>query len=101
MGEAPPGSAADRMAERAAAWLSSLDSQQRRLGLFAAPGEPASDQERTRFFYTPTDHGGLALGAQTPAQAAESLLELALKANPDPGFYGELVLSGKIVPWKP
>jgi NAD(P)-dependent dehydrogenase (short-subunit alcohol dehydrogenase family) len=40
-------------------------------------------------------------GAQTPAQAAESLLELALEANPDPAFYGELVLSGEIVPWKP
>jgi hypothetical protein len=26
--------------------------------------------------------------------------EAALGPDPDPGFYGELVLSGKVVPWK-
>jgi hypothetical protein len=39
--------------------------------------------------------------AQTPAQAAHGLVELALDSAPDPGFYGELVRSGKIVPWRP
>jgi NAD(P)-dependent dehydrogenase (short-subunit alcohol dehydrogenase family) len=39
--------------------------------------------------------------AQTPAQAAAGLLDLALGPSPDPGFYGELVLFGTIVPWKP
>ena len=39
--------------------------------------------------------------AQTPAEAAAGLLDLALGPNPDPGFYGELVLFGKVVPWKP
>jgi NAD(P)-dependent dehydrogenase (short-subunit alcohol dehydrogenase family) len=39
--------------------------------------------------------------AQTPAEAAGGLLDLALDLDPDPGFYGELVLSGKVVPWKP
>jgi NAD(P)-dependent dehydrogenase (short-subunit alcohol dehydrogenase family) len=39
--------------------------------------------------------------AQTPSQAAASLLDLALQPNPDPAFYGELVLSGKVLPWKP
>jgi NAD(P)-dependent dehydrogenase (short-subunit alcohol dehydrogenase family) len=39
--------------------------------------------------------------AQTPAEAAGGLLDLALGPDPDPGFYGELVLSGKVVPWKP
>jgi hypothetical protein len=38
--------------------------------------------------------------AQTPAEAAEGLLDLALGPDPDPGFYGELVLFGKVVPWK-
>jgi NAD(P)-dependent dehydrogenase (short-subunit alcohol dehydrogenase family) len=38
--------------------------------------------------------------AQTPAEAAGRLLDLALAPDPDPGFYGELVLSGKVVPWK-
>jgi NAD(P)-dependent dehydrogenase (short-subunit alcohol dehydrogenase family) len=39
-------------------------------------------------------------GAQTPPQAAEALLDLALDPNLAPGFYGELVLSGSVVPWK-
>jgi NAD(P)-dependent dehydrogenase (short-subunit alcohol dehydrogenase family) len=39
--------------------------------------------------------------AQTPAEAAGGLLDLALTPDPDPGWYGELVLSGKVVPWKP
>jgi NAD(P)-dependent dehydrogenase (short-subunit alcohol dehydrogenase family) len=40
-------------------------------------------------------------GAQTPLQAAQALLDLALDPDPDPGFYGELILSGRVVPWKP
>jgi NAD(P)-dependent dehydrogenase (short-subunit alcohol dehydrogenase family) len=40
-------------------------------------------------------------GARTPAQAAEGLLDLALRPGPRPEFYGELVLSGKALPWKP
>jgi NAD(P)-dependent dehydrogenase (short-subunit alcohol dehydrogenase family) len=39
--------------------------------------------------------------AQAPAQAAQGVLELALDPSPDPGFYGELVRFGKIVPWRP
>jgi hypothetical protein len=39
--------------------------------------------------------------AQTPTQAAQALLELALDPRPDPGFYGELVRFGKVVPWRP
>jgi NAD(P)-dependent dehydrogenase (short-subunit alcohol dehydrogenase family) len=39
--------------------------------------------------------------AQTPAQAAAALLDLALGPDPDPLFYGELVLFGKVIPWKP
>jgi NAD(P)-dependent dehydrogenase (short-subunit alcohol dehydrogenase family) len=38
-------------------------------------------------------------GAQTPAQAAEALLELALDPTPDPKLYGELIRFGEIVPW--
>jgi NAD(P)-dependent dehydrogenase (short-subunit alcohol dehydrogenase family) len=40
-------------------------------------------------------------GAQTPTRAAESLLRLALQPSPDSAFYGELVLCGRILPWKP
>ena len=60
---------ADRMAAAAAAWLGALDTGQRAAATGAAPSADAgSDAERRRWFYTPTDHGGLPLGAQRPAQ---------------------------------
>ncbi|HEY9524539.1 MAG TPA: SDR family NAD(P)-dependent oxidoreductase [Thermopolyspora sp.] len=40
-------------------------------------------------------------GARTPAQAARWPLDLALDPNPDPGLYGELVLSGRVLSWRP
>ena len=61
--------AAARMAEAAAAWLGALDPAQRAVAAGRAPSQDAgSDAERRRWFYTPTDHGGLTLGAQRPAQ---------------------------------
>jgi NAD(P)-dependent dehydrogenase (short-subunit alcohol dehydrogenase family) len=39
--------------------------------------------------------------ARTPAEAAESLLELALDDDPQDGFYGELVRFGEVLPWRP
>jgi len=60
---------ASRMASAAAAWLDALDPAQRALAEGAAPSADAgSDAERRLWFYTPTDHGGLTLGAQRPAQ---------------------------------
>ena len=38
--------------------------------------------------------------AQTPAQAAEALLRLALEDPVDPRYEGELVRSGDVVPWR-
>jgi hypothetical protein len=52
------------MAGAASALLDSLDGEQRRAATWAFP----SDEERTRWFYTPTDHGGLALAQMTAAQ---------------------------------
>ena len=61
--------AAARMATAAADWLEALDPAQRALATGGAPSPDAeADAERRRWFYTPTDHGGLALGAQRPAQ---------------------------------
>ena len=61
--------AASRMAAAADAWLDALDSAQRAVAVGDAPSADAgSDAERRRWFYTPTDHGGLTLGAQRPAQ---------------------------------
>ena len=59
---------ARRMAEAAGAWLDGLDAGQRRIAVGAAPGDDPSDAERRRWFYTPTDHGGLTFHAQRPAQ---------------------------------
>ena len=50
------------MATAAAAWLDALDPAQRAVATGAAPSADAeSDAERRRWFYTPTDHGGLTL----------------------------------------
>src|SRR5689334_20788460 len=59
---------AARMAEAAQAWLGALDPQQLEVATGAVPGAGASDAERRRWFYTPTDHGGLTFHQQRPAQ---------------------------------
>lgn len=55
---------AERMALAASMFLEALTPDQRRRANYAFP----SDGERQRWFYTPTDHGGLPLGQMTPAQ---------------------------------
>jgi len=61
--------AARRMAAAAADWLEALDPAQRAVATGGAPSPDAeTDAERRRWFYTPTDHGGMTLGAQGPAQ---------------------------------
>jgi hypothetical protein len=59
---------AGSMAEAAGAWLDGLDPQQRQVATGAVPGDDATDAERRRWFYTPTDHGGLTFHEQRPAQ---------------------------------
>jgi Protein of unknown function (DUF3500) len=60
---------ATQMATAAAAWLDALDPQQRMVAAGNAPSpDGEQDAERRRWFYTPTDHGGLTLGDQRPAQ---------------------------------
>lgn len=74
---------AARMAAAAAAWLDALDPAQRAVAAGRAPSPDAeSDAERRRWFYTPTDHGGLTLGAQRPAQQslAHKLVATGLSA---------------------
>ena len=55
---------AARMAEAANRALDGLDADQRAAATWDFP----SDGERRRWFYTPTDHGGLPLSAMTVAQ---------------------------------
>jgi hypothetical protein len=73
---------ADRMTEAARAWLDSLDDAQRPVATGAAPGDDERDGERRRWFYTPTDHGGLTVHQQRPAQqrAAMRLVATGLSA---------------------
>lgn len=57
------------MAEAASAWLGSLTDEQRMVAHGAVPAyDDPLDAERRRWFYTPTDHGGLTVHEQRPAQ---------------------------------
>ena len=55
---------AAKMAEEAMRLVDSLDDGQRAIAVWPFP----SDDERRRWFYTPTDHGGLTLAAMTQPQ---------------------------------
>ncbi len=77
---------AARMADAAADWLAALDPRQRAVAAGAAPSaDGAADAERRRWFYTPTDHGGLPLGAQRPAQQ-QLALRLVAAGLSTPGY---------------
>jgi Protein of unknown function (DUF3500) len=70
---------AERMAGAAADWLAVLGPAQRAAATGTAPSaDGEADAERRRWFYTPTDHGGLTLGAQ---RAAQQRLALRLVAT--------------------
>ena len=60
--------AAEAMAGAAQAWLACLDAGQRTAACGPAPTGGDTDTERRRWFYTPTDHGGLTLNQQRSAQ---------------------------------
>jgi hypothetical protein len=64
------------MVDAAAAWLDSLDDEQRAAAAWPWPAE----DERHRWYYTPTDHGGLPLTRMRPRQQqlAMSLLSTGL-----------------------
>lgn len=66
-------SAGQRMADAARTWLESLDPAQ----LMQATHPWPSDSERHRWFYTPTDHGGLPLLEMTPVQQGLAMQVLA------------------------
>ncbi len=71
------------MAEAAGTWLDGLDVAQRPAATGAAPGGPeAGDAERQRWFYTPTDHGGLTVHEQRPAQQRRAMALLATGLSP-------------------
>ena len=77
-----PRQTATEMAEAAQAWLERLDDDQRPAAQWAGPADDVSEAERRRWFYTPTDHGGLTVHQQRPAQqrAAMTLVAAGLSA---------------------
>ncbi|MEJ8277477.1 DUF3500 domain-containing protein [Pseudonocardia spirodelae] len=61
-------------AAAAADWLDSLDPAGLAAATGAGPsGDPVADADRRRWFYTPTDHGGLTLHGQGPAQQQRAM----------------------------
>jgi hypothetical protein len=74
--------AAERMAEAARTWLETLDAEQRGIGRGVVPSADASDNERRRWFYTPTDHGGLTMHQQQPAQQRSAMRLVSTGLSP-------------------
>jgi hypothetical protein len=72
-----PRQTATQIAEAAQAWLEGLDDEQRPAAQWAGPSDQVSEAERRRWFYTPTDHGGLTLHQQRPAQQRAALTLVA------------------------
>ena len=70
------------MAEAARLWLDSLDAEQRKISQGALPADDPSDNERRRWFYTPTDHGGLTIHQQQPAQQRAAMRLISTGLSP-------------------
>ena len=62
--------------------METLDAEQRRIGQGAVPSDAASDNERRRWFYTPTDHGGLTVHQQRPAQQRAAMRLVSTGLSP-------------------
>jgi Protein of unknown function (DUF3500) len=73
---------ADRMAEAAGAWLDTLNAEQRAIAQGAVPADDPEDNERRRWFYTPTDHGGLTIHQQRPAQQRAAMRLVSTGLSP-------------------
>ena len=73
---------AGQMAEAATAWLDTLNSEQRPIGQGAVPADDPRDNERRRWFYTPTDHGGLTIHQQRPAQQRAAMRLVSTGLSP-------------------
>jgi Protein of unknown function (DUF3500) len=73
---------ADRMAEAARGWLETLDAEQRGIGQGVVPADDPTDNERRRWFYTPTDHGGLTIHEQRPAQQRAAMRLISTGLSP-------------------
>jgi hypothetical protein len=68
---------AQEMADTARHWLASLTRDQRERATY-----PGGSGQRTRWFFTPTDHGGLPLGDQRPRQQGLAMHLVATGLSP-------------------
>lgn len=73
------------MADAARGWLDRLDAAQRTIAVAAVPVDGAADIERRRWFYTPTDHGGLTFHQQQPGQQ-QAAMRLLASGLSEPGY---------------
>ncbi|MDR7303730.1 DUF3500 domain-containing protein [Haloactinomyces albus] len=88
-----PRDVATAMAEAAAEWIATLDDTQRSDGVWHWPGSPAADHERVRWYYTPTDHGGLTLHRMAPHQQRAAMRLLAAGLS-DAGYATATTIMG-------
>ncbi|MUM05581.1 hypothetical protein B5P44_12415 [Mycobacterium sp. CBMA 213] len=77
------------MVEAARAWLADLSEEQ----LDRAVSPWPSDEERHRWFYTPTDHGGLSLARMRPAQQSRAM-QLVATGLSKPGYVTATTIMG-------
>jgi hypothetical protein len=80
--EAARRDAAALMAEAARDWLDGLDAEQRTIARGAVPADDREDNERRRWFYTPTDHGGVTIHQQRPAQQRAGMRLISTGLSP-------------------
>jgi Protein of unknown function (DUF3500) len=82
-------SPAELMTDAARSWLAILTDEQRQQALAAWP----SYDERHRWYYTPTDHGGLPLVHMSPAQQRRAMQLLATGLS-KPGYVTATTIMG-------
>ncbi|MDQ0773635.1 hypothetical protein QF026_002101 [Streptomyces aurantiacus] len=75
-------SVAQAMSRAATSWLADLDDEQRALAWWGPPGSE-HEAERRRWFYTPTDHGGLAFNGQFAWQQRRAMRLVASGLSPE------------------
>ncbi len=90
---ASPADVAAAMAEAAAGWIERLDEAGHPRGVWAWPGSQAADAERVRWYYTPTDHGGLTLHEMAPHQQRAAMRLLATGLS-EPGYVTAATIMG-------
>jgi hypothetical protein len=88
-----PADAAGAMAEAAAEWIDCLDEAQHPDGVWTWPGSQAAEAERVRWYYTPTDHGGLSLHRMAPHQQRAAMRLLASGLS-EPGYVTASLIMG-------